>query len=130
MPSLPDQVAAQRARRWPVVLEHPIHHRLAALIAMPCPDAMALALPLLFDHAAPAGGATPLLRLERHGLAPVELDAEAGTWRCTSTRTTGRGVLELIAWARGCTLEAAACWLYAVRRAARWQVAANLGRAA
>lgn len=110
---------ALRARRWPAVLEETIPARLA--VPLPHAEAAALAVPLLFDRAEPVACAANLLRLERPGLAPVELDPATGAWRCTATGATGRGVLELVAWARGCTLLLAAAWLYAASFAERRQ---------
>jgi hypothetical protein len=112
--------AAERARRWPAVLEETVPHQLAD--RGPICDSLALAVSLLFDDAAPApADPSKLLTLRRSGLPPVELDAADGAWRCTETGTTGRGTLELVAWARGCSMMAAACWFYALREAARRQ---------
>ncbi len=121
---------AQRARQWPATVEETVHHCLAAKIAMTPADALALAVPLLFEDAAAADGAPHLLRLERRDLAPIVLNPDTAEWRCSGTGTIGRGVLELIAWARGCGIEAAACWFYVVRRAARVRTQAGIGMAA
>ncbi|WP_270934904.1 hypothetical protein [Falsiroseomonas oryzae] len=107
---------AERAMRWPYVLAETVPHQLVG--HSPEAEAVALAVPLLFDRAAPVTDAPHLLRLERHRLAPVLLDAERAEWRCTETGTHGRGALEMIAWVRACSLQAAACWFYAVRWAA------------
>lgn len=85
-------------------------------------DDFALAAPLTFaavndDPANPDG-----LMLHAVGLPPLALDAATWRWRCTGTGTEGTGLLELLAWVRGCDLLSAASRLYALRWAARQRV--------